>query len=195
MRKLLILAFVAVFATLGATAVAGAKSGDRDRDKLPDKWEKKFKLSTSKNSARQDNDRDGLNNRGEFELGDNPRDADSDNDGVKDGDENGGVIDSFDAATGRLVISLAPNGSITGKVDGTTEIECEGADDDSPTTSSHDSGDDDSGPGNAGDDDRGDDDRGDDNGNCTTAALVKGAKVDEAELNGSGVFEKVELGS
>jgi hypothetical protein len=187
MRKLLIFAFVAMFAMLGTAAVAGAKSRDRDRDRLPDKWEKKYKLSTSKNSARQDNDHDGLNNRGEFLLGDNPRDADSDNDGIEDGDENGGVIDSFDATTGTLVITLAPNGTLTGKVDSTTELECD--DSASATTSSR--GDDDSG-----DDDRGDDDRGDDgNGNCTSAALVKGAKVDEAELRGNGVFEKVELGS
>src|SRR3954471_19432133 len=125
MRKILVLVALTAFAALG-TASAVAKSGtDRDRDRLPDKWEKKFRLSTTQKSGRQDTDRDGLNNLGEFEAGDNPRDKDTDDDGVKDGDENAGVIDSFDATTGKLVITLAPNGTITGKVDGTTEIKCE----------------------------------------------------------------------
>lgn len=212
MRKILILAFVAMFALVGTAAVAGAKSRDRDRDRLPDKWEKKFKLNTSKKSNKQDNDRDGLNNLGEFESGNNPRDNDTDNDGLKDGDENAGTIESFDATTGKLVVSLAPNGSITGKVDSTTEIECEGADDDSTATASSNGaddgpGDDNGGENESGDDDGGDrsgpnrgdddenDDRGGDSANCTTADLKPGAKVDEAELTGNGIFEKVELGS
>ena len=213
MRKYFVLALVAVFAAaLGTAAVAGASSRDRDRDRLPDKWEKKYKLSTKQKSTRQDNDRDGLNNLGEFESGNNPRDNDTDNDGIKDGDENAGVIESFDPATGKLVITLAPNGRIEGKVDPTTEIECDNPPQTTPQPTMRDEGGDDndnsgpgsenSGPGNAGDDDRGDDDRGDDDrgdddqkDNCTTAALVKGAKVGEAELRGNGVFEKVEIDS
>jgi hypothetical protein len=195
MRKFLVLALVAVFAAaLGTAAVAGASSRDRDRDRLPDKWEKKFKLSTKQKSARQDNDRDGLNNLGEFETGNNPRDNDTDDDGLKDGDENAGVIESFDPATGKLVITLAPNGRIEGKVDDTTEIECETPPQATPRpTLRHDVGDDNdnSGPGNAGDDDRGDDE----NDDCTTAALVNGAKVEEAELRGNGIFEEIELDS
>jgi hypothetical protein len=203
MRKILILAVLAAFTALGTVSVAGAKSRDGDRDRLPDKWEKKFKLSTKQKSARQDNDRDGLNNLGEFESGNNPRDKDSDDDGLRDGDENAGTIESFDAATGKLVITLAPNGKLEGKVDSTTEIECEGGDDRSATTSSRD-GDDNSGPGSQGDDNRGDDDGenddrddGDrnDDANCTAADLKPGAKVEEAEIRGNGVFEKVELDS
>jgi hypothetical protein len=131
-------------------------------------------------STRQDNDRDGPNNLGEFETGNNPRDDDTDNDGIEDGDENAGVIESFDPATGKLVITLAPNGRIEGKVDGTTEIECENPPQATPRpTLRHD----------------GDDDRGDDDEDCTTAALVKGAKVEEAELRGNGVFDEIEIGS
>jgi hypothetical protein len=197
MRKLLILALVGVFAALGTAAVAGAKSRDRDRDRLPDTWEKKFKLSTSQKSTRQDNDKDGLNNLGEFETGNNPRDDDSDDDGVEDGDENAGVIESFDPATGKLVIALAPNGRIEGKVDGTTEIECEnrsGHDNSGPGSDNSGPGSDNSGPG-SGDSGRDDDGEDRDEDDCTTAALVKGAKVEEAELRGNGIFEEIELDS
>jgi hypothetical protein len=223
MRKILILAFVAAFAALGTASVAGAsKSRDRDRDKLPDKWEKKYKLSTkSKATPRQDNDGDGLNNRGEFQVGDNPRDADTDNDGVEDGNENSGTIESFDPATGKLVITLAPNGRLEGKVDATTEIECdkpgttppattssrddEGDDDSGPSSPNSGPGSPNSGPGSPGDNEPGDDERDgdnnnddandDENGNCTTADLKPGAKVDEAEIGGNGIFKKVELDS
>jgi len=64
-----------------------AKSRDRDHDKLPDKWEKKFHLSTHKNNAKGDPDRDGLNNLGEFRSRTNPRKADTDNDGVNDAND------------------------------------------------------------------------------------------------------------
>ena len=86
MRKLhyLVAALVAI-AMLAVPAVASAR--DRDHDRLPDKWERKHHLSTKHKSARKDPDRDGLINLDEFRLHTDPRDADTDNDGVEDGDE------------------------------------------------------------------------------------------------------------
>src|SRR3954453_20114149 len=85
-RRLLVFG-VALAALLGVPGAAMAKSHDSDHDKLPDKWEKKFHLSTHKKSAKGDPDRDGLNNLGEFRSRTNPRDKDTDNDGVNDANE------------------------------------------------------------------------------------------------------------
>ncbi|MEA2420253.1 MAG: hypothetical protein QOE60_2459 [Thermoleophilaceae bacterium] len=86
MSKIRLLLFGVVLAALLAVpGAAMAKSRDRDHDKLPDTWEKKFHLSTHKKSANGNPDRDGLNNLGEFRSRTNPRDRDSDNDGVRDG--------------------------------------------------------------------------------------------------------------
>ncbi len=81
----------------------------------------------SVNQDRHDQDHDGLNNRGEFQAGDNPRDADTDDDGVRDGAEHTGTITgSADATTGLLTINLAGGGTVTAKVvAGVTRIECE----------------------------------------------------------------------
>jgi hypothetical protein len=88
MSKIRLLLFGVVLAALLAVpGAAMAKSRDRDHDKLPDKWEKKFHLSTHKKSAKGDPDRDGLNNLGEFRSRTNPRDKDTDNDGVNDANE------------------------------------------------------------------------------------------------------------
>jgi hypothetical protein len=88
MSKIRLLLFgVALAALLAVPGAAMAKSRDRDHDKLPDKWEKKFHLSTHKNNAKGDPDRDGLNNLGEFRSRTSPRDADSDNDGVRDAND------------------------------------------------------------------------------------------------------------
>jgi hypothetical protein len=211
---------IALFA-LALPAAASASRGDRDRDRMPDRWEKKNGLNPKKNDARRDRDRDGLRNLDEFRAGTNPRDADTDNDGRDDGDEGAGRIATFDQATGTLTIDLFGGGQLTGKVDATTEIKCEGADDNGagdtrgdgtpednpkarhgaddnsgPGNANDDHGDDDnSGPGNA-NDDRGRDD--DDERACTTADLTTGRVVDEAELNSGddgapGVFDEIEL--
>ncbi|MGI9081199.1 MAG: Midasin [Thermoleophilaceae bacterium] len=66
---------------------ASAQARDRDRDKLPDRWEKRFHISTQTKSARQDPDRDGLSNLGEFRSKTNPRRKDTDRDGILDDDE------------------------------------------------------------------------------------------------------------
>lgn len=59
---------------------------DTDNDGLPDDWEQKFFSSLSQGAA-NDGDQDGLTNTQEFTLGSAPTDADSDDDGLLDGDE------------------------------------------------------------------------------------------------------------
>jgi hypothetical protein len=159
-RKLLILA-LALVAALGVVSSASAKGRDRNHDRLPDRWERAHHLSLKVKQAKRDQDRDGLNNRGEFRAQTDPRDHDSDDDGIKDGDENAGTIKSFEDAV--LTITLAEGGELAAKVDGDTEIECHTPGDLRARTS-HDAGADDSGPsdssgpGSGGDDEHGDDD-------------------------------------
>src|SRR5688572_18867417 len=70
-------------------AVPGFASGpaDANDDGLPDRWEKQHKLPLNVDQARRNQDRDGLRNRAEFRRGTDPRDADSDGDGVADGED------------------------------------------------------------------------------------------------------------
>lgn len=216
-------------ALLAMPGLAAAK--DRNHDRIPDRWEKRHKLSLTVNQARKDQDGDHLRNRAEFLAGDNPRKADSDGDGVMDGNEQAGTIASFDAESGRLTINLFGGDTIAGLVTDETEIKCE--DSAGATTSSDGSGSDETEPGddNGGDgeeagddnggqgeepgDDNGGDDQGDNSGPgsessgpgnegdddsgssvCTTADLVPGAVVGEADLkleNGQATFDEVEL--
>jgi hypothetical protein len=205
-------------ALLAMPGLAAAK--DRNHDRIPDRWEKRHKLSLDVNQARHDQDGDHLRNRAEFLAGDDPRDHDSDDDGVMDGDEQAGTISSFDAETSRLVIDLFGTDTVAGFVTDATEIKCEDEHSPSATASSegsgsgsgeeepgddnggdHEEGDDNSGPSdnsgpgseNSGPGHEGDDDR---DRACTTTELVPGAAVEEAELeirNGKAVFEEVEL--
>jgi hypothetical protein len=114
---------------LGAVALlalsGSALAKDRNHDRIPDRWEKRHNLSLNVNQARLDQDRDQMRNRAEFLAGDNPRDRDSDDDGVVDGQENAGTIASFDAATGRLVIDLFGTDTVSGLVTESTRIKCE----------------------------------------------------------------------
>jgi len=154
---------------LGALALLAmpslAAARDRNHDHVPDRWEKRHHLSLEVNQARLDQDRDHLRNRAEFLAGDNPRDRDTNDDGVMDGNENAGTIGSFDAATGKLVIDLFGGETISGLVTESTEIECEdhGA---SASSDGSEAGDDDRGEGEVepGDDDGGEHEVGDDNG-------------------------------
>lgn len=111
-------------ALLAMPGLAAAK--DRNHDKIPDRWEKKHHLSLRVNQAHRNQDGDRLNNRAEFLAGDNPRDADSNNDGVMDGEDNAGTVASFDAETGKLVIDLFGGETVSGLVDEEAEIKCDG---------------------------------------------------------------------
>jgi hypothetical protein len=205
-------AALAALAMLVLPTVAAARGRDRNHDRIPDRWEKRHHLSLKVKQTWRDQDGDHLRNRQEFLAGTDPRDPDSDDDGIQDSQENAGRISSFDPDTGRLVIDLFGNDTVSGLVTDQTEIECEGSSaavashedlgDDNPgagDTEEHGSSDDSApGPTNSGPgDDEGE--HGDDgNGNCTAADLVEGAIVKEAELkleNEAAVFEEVELGS
>ena len=194
MRKLFILA-LALVAVLGLASSAAAKSRDRNHDKLPDRWERAHHLSLKVKQAKRDQDRDGLNNRGEFRAKTNPRDSDSDDDGIKDGKENAGTIKSFEG--GVLTISLAGGGELSGRVDEDTEIECHTAGDLVAHSSS--SGDDDDLSHDQGEDEDGDDvnEHGDDDDDqCSADALKAGTKVHEAELEVTSAgkhWEELEL--
>jgi hypothetical protein len=240
MKKAIVLGCATVGLLLaGFSGAAVAK--DRNHDAIPDRWEKKFHLSVKVNQANKDQDRDKVDNRNEFREGTNPRDKDSDNDGVKDGredrdrdglnnrnedasandpvdqdtDDDGtddgeevvGTVASFDGTV--LTIDLLNGGSVSGRVTASSEIKCENEDeqetenedDDLASASSEDEGpgSDDSADDESGDDGGGDEGPGDNEGPggddarlCTTADLVPGTMVHEAELEGD-TFEEIEL--
>jgi hypothetical protein len=204
---------IAVLGALALLALPGAAAArDGNHDRIPDSWEKRHHLSTSVNQTNRDQDRDHLRNRAEFLAGDNPRDRDSDDDGVMDGNENAGTIASFDAASGKLAISLFNGDAVSGLVTESTRIKCEdehspdvavrarhgeeepgddnggngeepGDDNGGNSGPGNDDGEDNSGPGSS-HSERGPSGR-DDNGtgaNCTTSDLIVGATVEEAEL-------------
>src|SRR3954471_5703820 len=114
-------AMLALFASLALASAASAH--DRNRDRIPDRWERAHHLSLHVNQARRDQDRDGLNKRGEFRAHMNPRKADTDGGDTNDGDENAGTIAAFE--NGVLTINLAGGGTLTGAVTDETEIECD----------------------------------------------------------------------
>lgn len=262
---LLSAAAVAALALPAVGAGAGDRTRDRDHDRMPDRWERAHGLKVARDDARRDRDQDGLRNLAEYRAKLDPRDADTDDDGVRDGAEDAGTIVSFTG--GVLVIKTFGGESLTGRVTGRTEIECDGGPPARPRSAGEDAGDDHRGRGRgrgadderAGDDQRnGDDDgspggdqrdgddertdggdrrhdgdehagtgttgatgptgatgatgtggsvnRRDDDGrpedaaddDCGTAALVAGARVDEAKLavtRAGRVWREVELAS
>jgi hypothetical protein len=119
-RKTILAAALMLVAALVVAGPAAAK--DRNHDKIPDHWEKQNRLSLEVKQTKRDQDKDGLDNLGEFRSNSDPRSDDSDDDGVVDGDENAGVITAFDGTT--LTIDLYGGGSITGTVDDSTEVKC-----------------------------------------------------------------------
>jgi hypothetical protein len=166
----LLAAALGLVALLALPGLAAAK--DRNHDRIPDRWEKRHNLSLKVNQARKDQDRDQLRNLAEFRAGDNPRDDDSDDDGVIDGEENAGTIASFDAASGKLTIDLFGSDTISGLVTAGTKIKCE--DEHSPDITARsgepEPGDDHGGHGEEPGDDHGDDGEevGDDHGGDTS---------------------------
>jgi hypothetical protein len=124
---------VAALALLALPTGAMAGSRDSDRDGMPNRWEKSNGLKVHKADARGDKDHDGLKNLAEYRLGSDPRNPDSDDDGVKDGQDVGGKVDSF---TGGVLTIVLPDGSkVSGKVvDGATELKCKTAQPTTPTT-------------------------------------------------------------
>ena len=192
---------------------------DRNRDRIPDRWECRHKLSLKVKQTNRDPDHDGLNNRGEFQAGDDPHRADSDGDGVNDGNEHAGTIQSFVADsgspnTGTLTIALDGGGTVTGKVTADTECKVKPA---TPTaTASRDGekgdnhGDNGNPTPNNSSDEHGDANQNDANENqneadenqnedhgCTAADLSQGRVVREAELkltSAGAIFKEIKLG-
>ena len=78
---------VCAFALLAVPAAASATPRDRDHDGMPTRWERSHHLNPNRNDAAKDPDRDGLRNLAEFRSHTDPRDADTDNDGVNDANE------------------------------------------------------------------------------------------------------------
>jgi hypothetical protein len=171
---------------LALPTMAAAK--DRNHDHISDRWERSHNLSLKVNQAKRDQDRDKLVNRKEFAANLDPHDADSDDDGIEDGDEGAGTITAWDPETGNLTIDDLAGGHVTGKVTDQTEISCDNGDDNGDEDGDDQGGD---------DDDEGDDgDETDDEHDCSVADLAVGGMVQEAdlELTGDGfVWEEIEL--
>jgi hypothetical protein len=183
---------------------------DRNHDRIPDRWECRHHLSLKVKQTKRDQDRDGLNNLGEFQAGDDPHRADSDGDGVNDGNEHAGTIQSFVADTGNpntgtLTIALAGGGTLSGKVTGDTECEVP-----SPTaaaTRERESGDN-HGDSHGDDNENVNENEGENNNNhdqdenegeraCTAADLTANRVVREAELkitSAGAIFDEIKLG-
>jgi hypothetical protein len=185
---------------------------------MADKWEKRHHLNTHRNDARRDPDRDGLNNLGEFRAHTDPHDADTDNDGIKDGAEdrdhdgldnadeqhtannpndrdtdNDGIEDG-DELAGTIVSFNQANGQLV--IDIGNNRTASGTVNSATRIECENE--------NEAEDQNDDDhvtaaDHGDENeneDNCTTDDLQPGTAVHQAELNGTGadaVFEEIEL--
>jgi len=200
--RLLGITFLAALAAIMVLAPPSL-ARDRNHDRIPDRWERSHHLSLKVHQTRRDQDHDGLRNRGEFRAQTDPRDADSDNDGIEDGDERAGTVASF--AGGVLTIDLFGGGSVTGQVTSDTEIQCDSGDDDANEGDDQpgerlfrDDGEDQGDGGDEGDGEHGtgEDEQGDDHESCPAGALAPGAVVQEANLelrNGTAVFEEIEL--
>ncbi|MFN8151254.1 MAG: hypothetical protein U0R24_09025 [Solirubrobacterales bacterium] len=205
MTKTRAVVLVVVGMLIAAFAIAApASAKDRNHDNLPDRWEKRYDLSLKVKQGKRDQDSDGLNNRGEYAAGTNPREDDSDDDGSEDGDENAGVISSWDGET--LTIDLYGGGSVTGTVDDSTEVKCghECGQDGSTEGEETEGAERSPGPGHSGtegDDEGGQPGAGHEGGEgaedeCTVDDLAVDVVIREAELrlkNGTAVFSEIEL--
>jgi hypothetical protein len=199
-RTLLLLAATCAAALVFPAAGMARSHGDRNGDRIPDRWERAHHLSLKVNQAKRDQDHDGLRNRAEFMAGDDPRDADSDDDGTKDGKEKAGQVVSFTG--GVLIVHLFNGDDVKGTVDDDTEIECEDAPatamapaaraaDDGPGHGDDEGDDEHHGAG-----DHGDNDDDEDQPGCDATKLTAGAVVGEAELKATAAglrFTRIEL--
>jgi len=187
--------FLALALSLGAIATASAK--DRNNDRIPDRWERQHGLSLKVNQAKRDQDRDSLNNRGEYLADTDPREADSDGDGVADGDEGAGTITAWDPETGELTVNLFGGDTVTGTVTDETRIQCGSGETEEPveeTETKH--------PGQGEGPPAGGPPRGGDGGceegvPCTADDLAVDAVVQEAHLSATAeglVFDQIQLG-
>jgi hypothetical protein len=208
-RTLLLFAATCAAVLVFPAAGMARSHGDRNGDRIPDRWERTHHLSLKVNQAKRDQDHDGLRNRAEFMAGDDPRDADTDNDGIRDGKEKAGQVLSF--TNGVLIVHLFNGDDVKGTVDDDTEIECEHAEATKPAAPAARASDD--GPGddeqhgdgdhNDGDHEDGDHEDGDHEDNddedqpgCDATKLTPGAVVGEAELKATAAglrFTKIEL--
>jgi len=66
---------------------AYASTRDSDRDGMPNRWELNHNLNAQRANAGGDADHDALKNLAEYRHGTLPKDEDTDNDGMDDGDE------------------------------------------------------------------------------------------------------------
>ncbi len=115
----------AILALVAVSLPSTASAKDRNGDRIPDKWEKTHRLSLKKDQRKLDQDRDGLRNRGEFRADTDPRDKDSDGDGISDKREKAGIITAYDAEARTLTISLYAGGELSGSVTDRTKVMCE----------------------------------------------------------------------
>ena len=83
---------VVVFYCVVGLVPAQAAAKDSDGDGMPNRWEKAHSLNANHANASGNPDRDGLTNLTEFQSETDPQDADTDDDGLTDGDE----VDDFE---------------------------------------------------------------------------------------------------
>jgi hypothetical protein len=98
----------------GGSGFAPANTADTDGDKMPDVWEARYGLDPlSADDAGADNDGDGVPNAAEFWTRSLPGSPDSDNNGVKDGDEDfdaDGLRNAVEVKTGSNAAAPDSNG-------------------------------------------------------------------------------------
>jgi hypothetical protein len=185
----------AILALMAVSVPSAAVAKDSNRDRIPDRWEKQHRLSLKVDQRLKDQDRDGLRNRGEWLSQTNPRDRDSDDDGVIDGREKAGVISAFNAEAKTMTLTLFAGGEISGKFTDHTKVKCKDWSDDNPAPEPVPTPE----PGaEVSDSDRGnaygrDENRG---GNCSIADLAAGVEVFKARISLSAdgiVFRRIDI--